>query len=363
MERIEAIDALKGYAIILVIVGHVIVYTDPAGYSKNILFMLIYTFHMPLLLFLSGYIAHQKQIGSKLSFLLKKFKGLVFPYIVWNSIGLVIAYQFVISRQLIKDLLNSLIVYYNIWFLPVLFISFIILLLYVYLEDILKQFRLGQYSVVLFGLTYIAIAWFVITPSVQGLYAVRWFAPFVLAGYFAAKYKDVLMGNKKLSILSSLLLFPLLLPFWDLGVIQFASVGYMTLLVCFTLAMLGTAISYAIINLLKGTVINKCFVFCGVFSLEIYLISNLLALLSIQIFHIPLWFGTGMVAVLSGSVTFLLISAVLVLLLSYNKYISIMLFGRWSFKNMKSLDLTFFGLAISLLAYLLLLSYIWKVPW
>lgn len=54
--RIEEIDFLKGYAIILVVIGHIIVtIADPENYNTNPLFLFCYSFHMPLFMFLSGY--------------------------------------------------------------------------------------------------------------------------------------------------------------------------------------------------------------------------------------------------------------------------------------------------------------------
>ena len=71
MERIELIDYLKGYAIILVVLGHVIVFSNPTEFTQSQLFTFVYSFHMPLLLFLSGYLVCQKPIGSKSSLSLR----------------------------------------------------------------------------------------------------------------------------------------------------------------------------------------------------------------------------------------------------------------------------------------------------
>lgn len=49
MERIQFIDRLKGLAIILVVIGHLGLSQVNEGIVK-----FIYTFHMPLFMFLSG---------------------------------------------------------------------------------------------------------------------------------------------------------------------------------------------------------------------------------------------------------------------------------------------------------------------
>lgn len=52
------IDVSKGVAIILVVIGHVIQFgTSGEGFWDNNLFKIIYSFHMPLFIFLSGYVS------------------------------------------------------------------------------------------------------------------------------------------------------------------------------------------------------------------------------------------------------------------------------------------------------------------
>lgn len=60
--RSVLIDALRGVAIILVIIGHCISngsgsgYFSNQGYYENIAFKFIYSFHMPLFMIISGYL-------------------------------------------------------------------------------------------------------------------------------------------------------------------------------------------------------------------------------------------------------------------------------------------------------------------
>ena len=127
MARIELIDSLKGYAIILVLLGHVIVLSNQSDFSQSWLFTFIYAFHMPLLLFLSGYIIYQKPVGPILNFLFKKSKGLLLPYFIWLFISIIIVNAFILNNEVWMYLLNHLIIFDNLWFLPVLFVSLLIL--------------------------------------------------------------------------------------------------------------------------------------------------------------------------------------------------------------------------------------------
>ena len=60
--RNRKIDVLKGIAIILVVLGHVIVgYYDTLYYQTNLIFKICYSFHMPLFIYISGYLVGKKE--------------------------------------------------------------------------------------------------------------------------------------------------------------------------------------------------------------------------------------------------------------------------------------------------------------
>lgn len=54
MQRLEYIDTLRGFAIFLVVLGHVL---EHAGLKDGFLFHLIYSFHMPLFICISGFVS------------------------------------------------------------------------------------------------------------------------------------------------------------------------------------------------------------------------------------------------------------------------------------------------------------------
>ena len=71
--RIVYIDALRGFAILLVIVGHLIQFNYSSG-IENPIFNIIYSFHMPLFFFISGYVHSFSKKYTPLSFIKKKSK-------------------------------------------------------------------------------------------------------------------------------------------------------------------------------------------------------------------------------------------------------------------------------------------------
>lgn len=81
-ERIVYIDVARGIAALLVVIGHSIQVAD-STFDENILFRMIYSFHMPLFMFLSGYVSYKSEYFDRL-WIIKKAKHLVVPFLVWT---------------------------------------------------------------------------------------------------------------------------------------------------------------------------------------------------------------------------------------------------------------------------------------
>ncbi len=85
-KRIEWIDELKGFLIFLVVVGHCIQYNVLQGMDiwQNPLFLLIYSFHMPLFAIISGYLFHS--FSKRYTFLngiKRKTLTILIPCLAW----------------------------------------------------------------------------------------------------------------------------------------------------------------------------------------------------------------------------------------------------------------------------------------
>lgn len=128
--RIEWIDIAKGIGILCVLFGHFKVNESSIfGVNITIPYYLVYSFHMPLFFFLSGYCFSKKTICFK-EFFLKKCIGLMIPYISFSIF-------WIVSDSLFNVLANNIsfeffldefktyfmqIRFHAIWFLPCLFI-------------------------------------------------------------------------------------------------------------------------------------------------------------------------------------------------------------------------------------------------
>ena len=89
IQRENYIDVAKGIGIILVVLGHVIKLNDL--HDMDVVYDIIYAFHMPLFFLISGYCAGMKKSFRDISFVSqakKVFTRLIVPYLVWSLIYL-----------------------------------------------------------------------------------------------------------------------------------------------------------------------------------------------------------------------------------------------------------------------------------
>jgi fucose 4-O-acetylase-like acetyltransferase len=93
-ERNETLDCIKGFAIFLVVWGHCIQYLAARSieqYSQDPVFALIYSFHMPLFMAVSGYLFYASQHRYDGRYLLiRKAKHLLLPAAAWWVLILVV---------------------------------------------------------------------------------------------------------------------------------------------------------------------------------------------------------------------------------------------------------------------------------
>lgn len=126
-KRILWLDVLKGIGIITVIISHCFI-------PETFLNKYLYSFHMPLFFFASGYLFKKKKIGN---FLIGRYKNLIIPYFLFSIISLCLFFltanigdvKIPQSEQLKKILgvfygngINDYMFNITIWFLLCLFI-------------------------------------------------------------------------------------------------------------------------------------------------------------------------------------------------------------------------------------------------
>ena len=79
------LDVLRGLLMMLVVMGHCIQYVAaPTDFDHNIIFRLIYSFHMPAFMCLSGYVTHLVHPHCTCKQLGKRISSLLVPFLVWG---------------------------------------------------------------------------------------------------------------------------------------------------------------------------------------------------------------------------------------------------------------------------------------
>lgn len=197
-ERFVDIDCAKGLTIILVVLGHITARDYPLGNEWFIyLRKAIYTFHMPLFMFLSGWLFYYSlpslvNLEDKVSYLTKKAYRLLVPFFLFGTIvilGKYFAGMFLFVDNPVNNLLAgfSSIIWntkdscvYFIWFIYVLFIY-----------NVLTLFLIKVSNTKLWIITILAlILRFVKPPEYLYLNLITYFYIFFILGCVAFANKD-----------------------------------------------------------------------------------------------------------------------------------------------------------------------------
>ncbi|MFU0919704.1 acyltransferase family protein [Kluyvera sichuanensis] len=83
-DRDIKIDFLKALATLLVVVGHCIQFSD-IDFDNNLLFRVIYSFHMPLFMCIAGFLFVEKD--KVINEIVKKAKLLLVPFFSWSVVS------------------------------------------------------------------------------------------------------------------------------------------------------------------------------------------------------------------------------------------------------------------------------------
>ncbi|WP_305370876.1 acyltransferase family protein [Photobacterium leiognathi] len=130
--RNDAFDAVKGFLIVLVVLGHVLL----GSINENLNREIIYFFHMPLFLAITGFFISEKVIHLSLFNIIKKYwDRLIIPYLVafvfYTFLIFYFSGEFFSFKYLVSKILYP---YYHLWYIPavILFVFYLKLLDFLY---------------------------------------------------------------------------------------------------------------------------------------------------------------------------------------------------------------------------------------
>lgn len=126
--RLEYLDEAKGFAILLIILGHIYP-------GDNYIKIWLYSFHVPLFFIITGVLTkHTEKCISLKQYIKRKFKRLIIPYITFELVGIFIwmllnEFSFESFRWHVFDSIQMYCVVGALWFLPTLFVAEVIFFL------------------------------------------------------------------------------------------------------------------------------------------------------------------------------------------------------------------------------------------
>lgn len=187
IRRYNFIDGIKFFAMLLCVLGHMIqngsYHPVPEDWNEDGMFLFIYSFHMPLFIFVSG-IFLNSSIKLTLPVLIKKKAiQLLLPAYIWNFLILIVCYIITLTTSLVVNYPTSILSPY--WFLTLLFLSYI------------AGYCIVKYSkkrkIIIFNTVIISIL--VIFLPKENYSHINSFFPFFMAGYFMRNI--ILRDNSK----------------------------------------------------------------------------------------------------------------------------------------------------------------------
>ena len=321
--RNQNIDALKGVAILIVMVGHVLSWNHM---QDGYLYDAIKVIQMPLFMMISGYLCGMGRKVTDLPGYGRVMKKRALSYLVPFFFWIVLLHPAHPIANVVETLfcLDK-----GLWFLMTLFL----LTAMVYTAQ-LAGAKAGKHGKLVFWLVYLALAAFVVMQSFLGWEFLspgltRLYLPFYLAGYLAGEHKERLADISKL----------------EKDILGVLSAGGLLLLVICTdlldvssLLLLGRQIfasflgCYVVILLVmvaqdgKG---KRFLAWLGNYTLEIYVLHFHFATVLNQGKTYTLYSLEGVLFVLASFAVMSLITAAIIFVTKKSRILNFLLYGRF----------------------------------
>lgn len=215
---ISWLSVLQGFSMLLVVLGHVTltnVFRDESVPLVALMEGVIYSFHMPLFMFTSGWLFFYTCIKRNSSYsdvLARKVKRIVVPFLFFTvaTMFIKIGFSSWVNRPVdSREIVNTFLLFSSnplgeMWFLTVLFE---LMLLYPFYKICDRGNRLV-------GLFIISIVLSVIVPDGIDLYRISLFfemAPYFIAGIMVSRYSIIeQLAHKKIVIVTACVAFSLI---------------------------------------------------------------------------------------------------------------------------------------------------------
>lgn len=323
--RLLFYDYLKGYAIFLVVLGHVIQTFNPDWKTDNI-FIGIYMFHMPLFIAISGFFFVKSAEKSTIGALIKRrFVSIMLPSLTMGALDVILIGGAKIMKHKSLDLLYFTdLLFTGLWFLTVLFVLTVIgMVLYKKLRG--RSFYFGWLVVWLF---------FYVLPDVWVFNQIEFLLPFYVFGIIGRNIK----WEKMNACISVLALIGYCICF---SLFTFDDTMYLMGSECFSLNYIyGTSLRLA--SGIFGILCSLAFVGClSNFGDRVYKLAVVGSMtLPIYVLHQKFLIVNNVIRLQTDNYILMILLALILVVIaseiykifSKNRYIALLLFGKVKLK-------------------------------
>lgn len=217
--RIAYFDILKGIGIVLVVYGHCIQYGNGGEFLsgerffEDSIFQFIYSFHMPLFMFVSGYLFHfSLQRHDARGLIASRLRSLVVPALTYAALAFVMSRYWLRASSIVDIIKYPLM---HMWFLWSVFYSSIVVL-------VVHKWGSDKFAIhaVLMMLTFV-------TPDGLNLGLYKWTYFYFVAGYYLNRNIGSFERRKNLllpAFLCVAVLFIAMFQFYDRNIFIYTTV-------------------------------------------------------------------------------------------------------------------------------------------
>lgn len=262
------IDKLKGSAIILVVWGHCLQFCAKYDILNTKLFELIYAFHMPFFMAVSGYLYYLSiNRRSFKDLIISRIKQLLIPFLIW-SLFFLIVFRWDVSHTIMQWIKNYI---YNLplffWFIWSLLIASILTII---INKFLKD------SLIAYFLVFLLV---VSLPNGLGFYYTKFMLPYFFTGYLVHKHG---LKTNTIILVFTFILFGAALYFWKAEYYIYTTLMATKLMdfqgICddcyrYIAGFAGITVFLVVVEKLPNL---KIFEVLGKYTLSIYFISSFL---------------------------------------------------------------------------------------
>lgn len=329
-KRLIWADSLKGWLMVLVVIGHVIQTVSGEAMNDSHLWNIIYSFHMPAFMAVSGWLAYREVIQyTYQESLLRRARQLLIPYCVWSLFSLSVRGNN--SLASLADILLKPDSFF--WFLWVLFF---ICALFILTQWISEHFHINEIFILLLLCVSLMCIMVITEFRLFGFQFISYYFLFYTLGYCIHKYPKIQIKNKLILLLLVIIWAVLawswkmhelpdwipLIPHLPLSLLQYVYRG----LTAFIAISFILNSAHLFLNSKSG--VNGLMAKLGKVSLGLYIVHLLLMeLIVMGITSIIPSLSVTMTEVLTFVIVFAL-SVAIVILLMKNKWTAMIGFGK-----------------------------------